>query len=56
MSMVDVVDEQEPEHATLDHHDDLVASMTLRIQKVIATLKPPDHRIESHMLLTHELK
>ena len=47
-SVVDLVDEEEPEQATLDHHDDLVASMTLRIQKLIAKLKPPpDRKVES---------
>lgn len=57
MSVVDLVDEEEAEQATLDNHDDLVASMTLRIQKLIATLKPPpDRRVESHKLLTRKLK
>ena len=57
MSVVDLVDEEEPEQATLDHHDDLVASMTLRIQKLVAKLKPPpDRRVESHKLLTRKLK
>ena len=57
MSVVDLVDEEEPEQATLDHHDDLVASMTLRIQKLIAKLKPPpDRRVESQKLLTRKLK
>ena len=57
MSVVDLVDEEEPEQATLDHHDDLVASMTLRIQKLIAKLKPPpDRKVESHKLPTRKLK
>lgn len=61
MSVVDLVDEEEvvaAEQATLDNHDDTIASMTLRIQKLIATLKPPppDRKIESRKLLERRLK
>jgi hypothetical protein len=60
MPVVDLIDEEEvvaAEQATLDNHDDLIAVMTLRIQKLIATLKPPpDRRIENRKLLTHRLK
>ena len=56
-SVVDLINEEEAEQATLDNHDDLIASTTLHIQKLIATLKPPpDCRINSHKLLMHKLK
>jgi hypothetical protein len=59
MSVVDLVDEGDvtTEQATLDSHDDTIASMTLRFQKLIATLKPPpDRGIESRKLLERRLK
>ena len=42
ISVVDLVDEEEAEQATLDNHDDLVASMTLRIQRLIHVQKCTD--------------
>jgi hypothetical protein len=58
MSVVDLVEDVAAEQATLDTHDDIIASMTLRIQKLTVTLKPPppDRRIESRKLLAHRLK
>ena len=59
MSMIDLIDEGSvlAEQTTLDNHDNLIASMTLHIQKLIALVKPaPDVRIDNRKILTRRLK
>ena len=60
MSMIDLIDDEGTvlaEQTTLDDHDDLIASMTHRIQKLIALVIPaPDGRIDNRKILARKLK
>lgn len=60
MSMVDLIDDEDTvlaEQTALDNHDDLVASMTLHVQKLIASVKPaPDGRADNRRILARRLK
>ena len=60
MSMIDLIDDEgtaQAEQTTLDNHDDLIASMTLHIQKLIALVNPaPDGRIDNCKILARRLK
>ena len=60
MSMIDLIDDEDTvlaEQTALDNHDDLVASMTLRVQKLIASVKPaPDGRVDNRRILARRLK
>ena len=55
ISMVDLIDDEETvleEQIALDARDDHIESMTLRIQKLIALLKPsPDIGIDNRKIL-----
>lgn len=60
MSMIDLIEDETTvlaEQIILDNHDDLTASMTVRVQKVIASAKPaPDGRVENRRILARRLK
>lgn len=60
MSMIDLIDEEDTvlaEQIALDNHDDVIASMTLRVQKLIPSVKPaPDGRVDNRRILARRLK
>ena len=60
MSMIDLIDDEaslETEQAVLDEHDDVISSITLRIQKLIASINPlTDTKTDVSKILTRRLK
>ena len=60
MSMIDLIDDEDDvlaEQTVLDNHDDLITSMTLRVQKLIALVNPaPDGRVDNRRILARKLR